>query len=158
MHSVGLYSGPMNPDLSAWLHGLPLPELGLASLALTAFVSATLLPMGSEAVLLALVAQSPDQTWPAVAVATAFNTLGGCLTWLMGRWAQRWLAPSAQAHARAQRWLQAHGPKTLLLSWVPVVGDPLCAVAGWLRLPFGSCLLYMALGKAMRYAALAALI
>jgi len=52
---------------------------------------------------------------------------------------------------RAQHWYQRHGKWTLLLSWLPVVGDPLCAVAGWLRLPFWPCVAYMAVGKFARY-------
>ena len=54
-------------------------------------------------------------------------------------------------HQRAARWLQRYGAKACLLSWLPVVGDPLCAVAGWLRLPFWPCVLYMAIGKFARY-------
>jgi membrane protein YqaA with SNARE-associated domain len=58
--------------------------------------------------------------------------------------------------ARALGWLQRFGPKACLLSWLPVVGDPLCAVAGWLRLPFWPCLLYMAIGKLLRYVTMTA--
>jgi membrane protein YqaA with SNARE-associated domain len=53
--------------------------------------------------------------------------------------------------ARALRWLSRFGAKACLLSWLPVVGDPLCAVAGWLKLPFWPCVLYMAVGKFLRY-------
>jgi membrane protein YqaA with SNARE-associated domain len=52
---------------------------------------------------------------------------------------------------RALRWLKAFGPKACLMAWLPVVGDPLCAVAGWLRLPFWPCVAYMAVGKFARY-------
>jgi len=52
---------------------------------------------------------------------------------------------------RALQWLQRFGPKACLLSWLPVVGDPLCALAGWLRLPFWPCVAYMAIGKFLRY-------
>jgi membrane protein YqaA with SNARE-associated domain len=48
-------------------------------------------------------------------------------------------------------WLRRFGPRACLLSWLPVVGDPLCAVAGWLRLPFWPCVAWMALGKCLRY-------
>jgi membrane protein YqaA with SNARE-associated domain len=54
-------------------------------------------------------------------------------------------------HERAQQWLQKLGPKACLLSWLPLIGDPLCAVAGWLKLPFWPCLFYMAIGKFLRY-------
>jgi len=53
--------------------------------------------------------------------------------------------------ARAMRWLERFGPKACLLAWLPVVGDPLCGVAGWLKLPFWTCVAYMALGKFARY-------
>jgi membrane protein YqaA with SNARE-associated domain len=52
---------------------------------------------------------------------------------------------------RALQWLRRWGPRACLLSWLPVVGDPLCGVAGWLRLPFWPCLGYMAAGKFLRY-------
>jgi membrane protein YqaA with SNARE-associated domain len=48
-------------------------------------------------------------------------------------------------------WFERMGPKVLILAWLPIVGDPLCAVAGWLRLPFWSCLVWIALGKCLRY-------
>jgi membrane protein YqaA with SNARE-associated domain len=57
----------------------------------------------------------------------------------------------SRTHGRALRWLEKLGPKACLLAWLPAVGDPLCAVAGWLRLPFWPCLLYMAIGKFARY-------
>ena len=60
-------------------------------------------------------------------------------------------APRSRADQRAMQWLQRFGPKACLLSWLPVVGDPLCAVAGWLRLPFWPCVAYMAMGKFARY-------
>jgi membrane protein YqaA with SNARE-associated domain len=50
-----------------------------------------------------------------------------------------------------QRWLIGLGPKMLLLSWLPGIGDPLCALAGWLRMPWKPCLIYMAIGKFLRY-------
>ncbi|NDF66159.1 MAG: DedA family protein, partial [Betaproteobacteria bacterium] len=54
-------------------------------------------------------------------------------------------------HTRALQWLHRLGPKACLLSWLPGIGDPLCAVAGWLKLPFWPCLAYMAIGKCLRY-------
>ena len=64
----------------------------------------------------------------------------------------------AAAHPRALAWLERFGPPACLLSWLPVVGDPLCAVAGWLRLPFWPCVLYMAIGKFLRYVTMTALL
>ena len=135
---------------------LALPEFGLSTVFLISLISATLLPMGSEPAVFGLVKLNPELFWPAVCVATLGNTLGGAITWWMGMGAhaaKNRLAP-AQAHsqeARAWRWLRALGPKACLLSWLPGVGDPLCAVAGWLRLPFWPCVLYMAVGKFLRY-------
>lgn len=59
-------------------------------------------------------------------------------------------------HTHAIAWLQRFGPKACVLSWLPLVGDPLCAVAGWLKLPFWPCVAWMALGKFLRYLVLTA--
>ena len=126
---------------------LALPEVGLSTLFVVALVSATLLPMGSEPALFALLKLNPDLFWPAILVATAGNTLGGAITWAMGWGSQRVLQKNNATEHRALRWLQKLGPKACLLSWLPVVGDPLCAVAGWLKLPLWPCVAYMALGK-----------
>ncbi len=167
-------------DGSAWtqalahvLHWLSVPELGLGAVFVVALVSATLLPMGSEPAVWGLVSLQPELFWPAIGVATAGNTLGGALTWWMGRGAQiawarahrRRRAAGAQtdepgappdpedstAHRHARHWLKRWGAPACLMSWLPVVGDPLCAVAGWLHLPFWPCLAFMAVGKFLRY-------
>jgi membrane protein YqaA with SNARE-associated domain len=143
--------------MEAWFESvlalLALPKFGLSSVFLVAFVSATLLPMGSEPFVFGLVKLNPDLFWSAIVVATAGNTLGGALTWAMGYGAER--AYERVKHKpmelRALQWLERFGAKACLLSWLPVVGDPLCAVAGWLRLPFWPCVLYMAIGKFARY-------
>jgi membrane protein YqaA with SNARE-associated domain len=98
--------------------------------------------------------------WPAILVATAGNTLGGMLSWWMG-WGTRHAVSrwrDSSSHARALVWLEKLGPKACLLSWLPGVGDPLCAVAGWLKLPFWPCTLYMAIGKFFRYLVMTALL
>jgi len=136
------------------LAALALPKFGLSTVFVVAFVSATLLPLGSEPAVFGLVKLNPALFWPAVLVATAGNTLGGALTWWMGYGAER-----AYVHVkhheppdpRALRWLERFGAKACLASWLPIVGDPLCAVAGWLRLPFWPCVVYMAIGKFARY-------
>ncbi len=143
--------------MDVWLAGLlgwlALPQYGLATLFLVAFVSATLLPMGSEPALLGLVKLNPELLWPGIVVATLGNTLGGMLDWWLGYGAHqavdRW--KHSQVHVRALGWLERLGPKACLLSWLPLVGDPLCAVAGWLRLPFWPCAAWMAVGKFLRY-------
>jgi membrane protein YqaA with SNARE-associated domain len=143
------------------LSWLALPELGLPALFLVAMVSATLLPMGSEPALFGLIKLDPTLLWPAIAVATAGNTLGGAISWWMGRGAEqaweRWRQQPPH-QAAALRWLQRFGPRACLLSWLPIVGDPLCAVAGWLRLPFWPCVGYMLVGKALRYCAMTAVL
>ena len=135
------------------LAALALPKFGLSTVFVVAFVSATLLPLGSEPAVFGLVKLNPDLFWPAVLVATAGNTVGGAITWWMGYGAERAYERYAhrQAEVRALRWLERFGAKACLLAWLPLVGDPLCAVAGWLRLPFWPCLLYMAIGKFARY-------
>lgn len=134
-----------------------LPEVGLSTVFLLALLSATLLPMGSEPAVFALVKLNPDLFWPAMLVATAGNTLGGGISWWMGFAAHRAVQkvkPNLErgaAELKALKWLQRFGPKACLLAWLPAVGDPLCAVAGWLKLPFWPCLAYMAVGKLVRY-------
>ncbi len=139
---------------------LALPEYGLSTLFLIAFVSATLLPMGSEPALFGLLQLNPELFWPAIFVATAGNTLGGAVSWAMG-WGSHRLVDKyrhSDTHLRALDWLQRIGPRACLLSWLPLIGDPLCAVAGWLRLPFWPCLLYMAIGKFARYLTMTAVL
>jgi len=148
----------MDRWLEALLDLLALPHVGLPAVFVVAFVSATLLPLGSEPAVFGLVKLEPALFWPAIAVATIGNTLGGMFTWWMGRGAEKAYARLRQRprDARALRWLQRYGAKACLLAWLPIVGDPLCAVAGWLRLPFWPCSAYMAIGKGARYVAFTA--
>jgi len=132
---------------------LALPQAGLSTVFVVSFISATLVPLGSEPAVFALIKIRPDLFWPTIAVATAGNTLGGGLGWLMGRGSLT-LFKSNQPNAmnlKALSWLQRLGPPACLLAWLPGVGDPLCVVAGWLKLPFWPCLAYMAVGKLARY-------
>jgi membrane protein YqaA with SNARE-associated domain len=142
------------------LAALALPELGLSTVFVVAFVSATLLPMGSEPAVFGLVKLNPDLFWPAILVATVGNTAGGAVTFWMGYGAERAyeeLTHNHEArHPRALHWLERFGPKACLLSWLPIIGDPLCAVAGWLRLAFWPCIFYMAIGKFARYVCMTA--
>lgn len=149
--------------MEAWLHALlaalALPEYGLSTVFVVSALSATLLPLGSEWVVLGLVKLNPSLFWPAVLVATAGNTLGGAVSWWMGYGAERAyekLAHRPPHELRALQWLQRFGPKACLLAWLPLVGDPLCAVAGWLRLDFWPCIFYMAIGKFARYVSMTA--
>jgi len=143
----------------------------LGTVFLISLLASTLLPLGSEPALLAYIALTPTAVWPALAVATLGNTLGGVVTYWMGAGAQRALTSVIKAahptsgqtasdkdgsagrwHRHAESLAQRFGAPVLLLSWLPLVGDPLCGVAGWMRLPFGSCLFYIAIGKFARYA------
>ncbi|MEO5698729.1 MAG: YqaA family protein [Burkholderiaceae bacterium] len=144
--------------MEAWVESmlalLALPKFGLSMVFVIAFVSATLLPLGSEPAVFGLVKLNPEMFWPAVLVATAGNTLGGAFSWWMGFGAERAyekLRHREPPDARALAWLRRFGAKACLLAWLPVVGDPLCAVAGWLKLPFWPCVAYMAIGKFARY-------
>jgi membrane protein YqaA with SNARE-associated domain len=144
--------------MEAWLQSLltalALPRFGLSTVFVVALVSATLIPVGSEPAVFGLVKLNPELFWPAVLVATAGNTLGGAISWWMGYGAERAyekIKHRKPHEVRALQMLHRFGPKACLLSWLPAVGDPLCAVAGWLRLPFWPCVGYMAIGKFARY-------
>ncbi len=143
--------------MEAWFQSmlvlLALPRFGLSTVFIVAFVSATLLPLGSEPAVFGLIKLNPDMFWPAIGVATLGNTLGGMLTWWMGFGAERAYEHLTHRHPkyRALAWLKRFGPKACLLAWLPLVGDPLCAVAGWLELPFWRCAFYMLIGKFARY-------
>jgi membrane protein YqaA with SNARE-associated domain len=144
----------MNDWITSLLAALALPQFGLSSVFVVSFVSATVLPMGSEAAVLGLLMLNPNLFWEVMAVATLGNTLGGALTWWMGRQAGMALAArrgTKPQEVRGLAWLRRFGPKGCLLSWLPLVGDPLCGIAGWLKLPFWPCVGYMAVGKFLRY-------
>ena len=126
------------------------PEAGLWGLFASAFVSATILPGSSEVVLVGVLAKYPDTFWTAIAVATVGNTLGGVSSYWLGR-----LLPK-KAEGRAFAWVKRYGVWSLLLSWVPVIGDALCVAAGWLRFNAWLSMLLLAVGKLLRYVLIAA--
>jgi len=111
----------------------------------SSFLAATLLPGGSEAALIAVLKLHPGQHWLALGVATLGNTLGGLSSYFIGR-----VIPQKQ-RLRGLPMLQKYGSPALLLSWVPVIGDPLCVAAGWLRFNLFLATLFIALGKFARY-------
>lgn len=123
----------------------PGPEAGLAGLFVASFLAATLLPGGSELVFAGLLHLHPELAMPALLLATLGNTLGGMSTYLLAR-----LLPQRAERGRIGA-LRRHGAPLLVLAWAPLVGDALCAAAGWLRLAWLPCLLWMATGKAARY-------
>ena len=150
--------------MEAWLQTLlaflALPQYGLVTVFVVSLISATLLPVGSEFAVVGLVKLNPELFWPAVLVATVGNSIGGGISWWMGYGAEALYerVKHRPLHLKALTWLEGFGPKACVLSWLPVVGDPLCALAGWLKLPFWPCLGYMAIGKFLRYLTLTALL
>lgn len=128
-----------------------------AALFLWSFLAATVLPLGSE-VALAVLVRSERRVGLPVLVATAGNYLGACTTYWLGARAARALAKGEEKAARESRaagLLRRYGQPALLLSWVPVLGDALVALAGGMRLPFGAFSLWVVVGKALRYWAVA---
>jgi membrane protein YqaA with SNARE-associated domain len=128
---------------------LAVPEVGLSSVFLISFISATLLPMGSEPAVFAVIRSNPALFWQVIIVATIGNTLGGMVDYGMGYAAKQ--AFDRERESYWYRWLQHFGAKTMLLAWLPGIGDPICTLAGWLRLPFWPSVFYMAVGKFLRY-------
>ena len=121
----------MNESLSLW------------TLFLSSFLAATLLPGGSEAVLFGVLKLNPHQYWPALTVATLGNTMGGMSSYLVGR-----IVPTRKIeNLRSVQRVRRYGSPILLLSWVPIIGDPLCVAAGLLRINPWLSILFMATGK-----------
>ncbi|WP_020653669.1 YqaA family protein [Massilia niastensis] len=133
---------------------LAAPTVGLTSVFIISFVSATLLPLGSEPAVFAVVKANGAMFWPAILVATVGNTLGGAVDYFVGYRAK--IAFAKERQSRWFGWLKRYGAKTMMLSWVPGVGDPLCTLAGWLHLPFWPSVMYMAIGKFARYVTMTA--
>lgn len=122
----------------------------------SALLAATLIPAQSEALLVSLILNGQDVLWLLLAVATAGNTLGSVINWWLGRYLQhfhdkRWFPVKAASLARAQQQFQRYGWWVLLLSWLPIVGDPLTLVAGVLRMPLLPFVLVVAVAKGGRY-------
>ncbi len=129
-------------------------------LAVSACVAATLLPMQSEAALVALLAMEPRAVYSLVLVASLGNVLGSQINWWLGgqlqRWqSRRWFPATPAQLERTQQWYHRYGHWSLLLSWVPIIGDPLTLIAGVLREPFWRFTLLVSIAKVGRYAILA---
>lgn len=125
-------------------------------LCLSAFLSATLLPGSSEAVLLGMLASGQGSPAVLVVSATLGNVAGAVVNWVLGWFFEHykdksWFPIKQAALARAQAWFARWGLWSLLLSWVPVIGDPLTLVAGVLRVPFGRFVVLVTIGKVTRY-------
>ena len=127
----------------------------------SAFISSTLLPGGSEALLLYYASEGVHDKTTLGLVATVGNALGGMTSWAIGR-VIIWRFPARrlqeEKHQRALERIERWGSPLLLFSWLPVIGDPLCVAAGWLKVNVFKALVFITLGKAGRYAFLLLLI
>ena len=132
------------------------------SLFFIAFAAATILPLQSELVVIGLLLAGNQPWFAIVVVASIGNILGSIMNWVLGRSLLRfqekpWFPVNHENLIRAEKWYRRFGRGTLLLSWVPIIGDPLTLVAGVLREPFWSFTLIVGLAKTGRYLLLAAL-
>ena len=125
------------------------PDGSLASLAVAAFLAATLLPFPSEAALFAVLRMHPDLFWIAIIVATIANTAGGMTNYLIGL-----LIEKSVVHARlpgqierVKKW----GAAATAFGWLPVVGEALCVASGWLKLGWLSVMVWQFAGRGLRY-------
>ena len=127
---------------------------------LIALLSASILPLQSEAVLVGLLLSDNHPVWLLLAVASVGNVLGSLLNWYLGKYLQhfqqrRWFPVKPEQLDKASRWYLKYGKWSLLLSWVPIIGDPLTVIAGVLREPFLPFLLLVTIAKVSRYVVLA---
>lgn len=153
---------PVTDPFGCQLLALFAGDAGLLALFGVSFLASTVLPLGSEWLLVTVLLRSTEP-WLPVAVATLGNSLGALTTYLLGRWGGTWfiakiLRLSAAERQRAEGWFHRYGSWSLLLTWVPVIGDPLCLAAGGLRTALGRFLLLMVAGKLARYAVVAWLV
>ena len=128
--------------------------MDLWALLVSSFLAATILPFASEIPLAVVVRRHGEFLLP-VAVATLGNFIGACTTYGLARAAAAKLAPSAERKPRALALFERYGAPSLVLSWIPVVGDAIVALAGASRVPFLAFSLWTLIGKAARYAAVA---
>jgi len=120
----------------------------------SAYLASTLLPGGSEIALVYMAHHSQLPIYLLIITATLGNTLGGMTSWFMGWYCAKHIKNTRfhrPKYQRATLKLQQWGSPILLFSWVPIIGDPLCLAAGWLNLAWRECLIYIALGKGLRY-------
>lgn len=133
------------------------------SLFAAAFLAATIFPAQSEALLAGLLLAGHQSAVLLVLVASVANVAGSCVNWLLGRYIEhfrhrRWFPVSDARLAQAQQWYRRWGRWSLLLSWVPLIGDPITVAAGLMRESFGVFLAIVAVAKTARYVVLALLV
>lgn len=134
-----------------------------AALFLAALLAATVLPAQSEALLASLLLSESYAVGTLLIAASTGNVLGSLVNWLLGRGIERlrdrpWFPANRQALERAQHWYRRHGKWSLLLSWVPIIGDPLTIAAGVMREPLATFLVLVTFAKVGRYLVLTALV
>ena len=130
---------------------------------LAALAAGSALPVPSEAAFAGVILTTSDPLWIAIAVATVGNVVGSFINWLIGRGVEtlkhkRWFPASERQLEKAKVWYHRYGRWSLLLSFVPIIGDPLTIVAGVMREPLWSFIPLVAIAKGARYAVLAALL
>jgi membrane protein YqaA with SNARE-associated domain len=122
------------------------PDASLWSLFASSFLAATLLPGGSELVLVGVLKMHPQLYWPTLVIGTIGNTLGGMTSYFIGR-----IFPKPDANHRGLQYVEKFGSASMLFAWAPLLGDALCVAAGWLRLNWLWVTVFMAIGKFARY-------
>jgi membrane protein YqaA with SNARE-associated domain len=134
----------------------------LAGLFVAALAAATIMPVQSEVALVGLLLAEHYNWWVLVIVASAGNTLGSVVNWFLGRYIahfedRRWFPVKRETIRRTEAWYRHYGQWSLLLSWLPFIGDPLTIVAGVLREPLPTFVLLVAIAKTARYLAVVAI-
>ncbi|MBL1321149.1 MAG: DedA family protein [Methylophaga sp.] len=132
-----------------------LSELGLWGLGISAFLAATILPLSSELVLSALLLAG-ENPLTVIIIATFANVLGSIVNYLIGHWGadgilHRWFKLTQKQTDKAEKHFNRYGKWSLLLAWVPIIGDPLTFIAGMLKVNFGLFLVLVTTGKFSRY-------
>ena len=143
--------------------------MALLGLFFSAFTSATLLPGSSEALFLFMLSQESWNVSLLILIAGLGNSLGGMTNWMLGFFIRKgWYASKKQefkhknklktGHLMAEQWMQKYGSPVLLLSFLPLIGDPLCVAAGLIKVHWFKALMFISIGKFMRYFMLSQLI
>lgn len=158
-HLLSGYNNTSDPAVARAINRLMEAYLSLFTVS---FLAATLLPAYSEVVFAGLLAAGYDP-WTLWAWATAGNTLGAAVNWLLGRFLlhyqdRSWFPFHQSRLGRAQDWFQRYGVWSLLLAWAPVAGDALTFIAGFMKVHFAAFLVLTGIGKGVRYAILLGLV
>lgn len=142
-----------------WKNKMNEEILSLFGLFSSAFISSTIAPGGSEAVLAYMVSEAPEHVEKLIIIATIGNTLGALTTWFLGYLASKKMPPEQllEKKQKSLNFVKRWGVWTLLFSWLPVVGDGFCFAGGWLKLPHLPSLVAIFIGKAIRYIFVAAI-